>query len=832
MVLHNAKNHNIEIESENIKQSKEVLNYLQRLSALIGFKYNGKSILLYQYEKLRKPNKNSVLHHYLSRGEIAKKENNETPIFPFGVNLSQREAVKKALENSISIIEGPPGTGKTQTILNIIANVVNKGQSVAIVSGNNSATENVQEKLVNYGFGFMTSLLGNNKNKKDFFENGQSDPPDMNKWKMEGVEEKKLWEQLRNISEDLKILLEDQRKMAKLKEELSKLQLEQKYFEKSFKGKYIETNVYSFYKKWSKERIIKFITQLEGIEFSGEYKGLELKVKLLLQFGIFKHKVITESRDSIINSLKRDYYIKSIEDRKSKIEILEKKLENKNYQTLLKKYVAVSSYLFKAYLSRKYSNSKRRIEKYTFSNYKSKFQHFIKDYPVVLSTTNSILTSIPEDFLFDYVIIDEASQVDLVTGSLALACCKNIVIVGDVKQLPHIVPSEIAEISDELFISNRLDDAYNYSKHSIIASLMKLYKKTLPVTLLSEHYRCHPKIIGFCNEKYYDNKLVIMTEENEEDIPLKIYKTAPGNHARKTTYGESQGWYNTRQIEVVKDEILNADRQRYGEFSDVGIISPYRMHVIETNKHMQYSKLEVDTVHKFQGREKKTIIFTTVANEITRFIDDANLINVAVSRAVDELIIVTSDRLYKQLGSHLGDLIRYIEYNSFSSVIESKKVSVFDLLYTDYSDALLKYRSLSKNISKFKSENLMYSIIQEVLSLPEYKTFKCVVHIPLNTLVKNYINLTGEEQKFAKNPWSHVDFLIFNKLDKEALLAVEVDGVKYHRNNEKQQKRDKIKDEILAKINLPLLRIATNESGEKEKLIKMLREIVNDEVIR
>ena len=134
-------------------------------------------------------------------------------------------------------------------------------------------------------------------------------------------------------------------------------------------------------------------------------------------------------------------------------------------------------------------------------------------------------------------------------------------------------------------------------------------------------------------------------------------------------------------------------RQRYGNCSDVGIISPFRMHVTETNRHIQYPALEVDTVHRFQGREKKTIIFTTVANDITPFIDDANLINVAVSRAVDELIIVTSDRLFKQQGSYLGDLIRYIEYNSFSNVIESQKVSVFDLLYTEYSSALLKYRT-------------------------------------------------------------------------------------------------------------------------------------------
>lgn len=75
--------------------------------------------------------------------------------------MSQEKAVKVALENSISVIEGPPGTGKTQTILTIIANIVAKGKTVGVVSGNNSATSNVQEKMIKNGYGFITALLGN-----------------------------------------------------------------------------------------------------------------------------------------------------------------------------------------------------------------------------------------------------------------------------------------------------------------------------------------------------------------------------------------------------------------------------------------------------------------------------------------------------------------------------------------------------------------------------------------------------------------------------------------------------------------------------------------------
>lgn len=70
-----------------------------------------------------------------------KNEEKEFTIFPFGFNISQKQAVDKALENNLSIIEGPPGTGKTQTILNIIANAVIRGESVAVVSSNNSATK-------------------------------------------------------------------------------------------------------------------------------------------------------------------------------------------------------------------------------------------------------------------------------------------------------------------------------------------------------------------------------------------------------------------------------------------------------------------------------------------------------------------------------------------------------------------------------------------------------------------------------------------------------------------------------------------------------------------
>ena len=82
------------------------------------------------------------------------------------------EAVENAIGNQLSVIQGPPGTGKTQTILNIIANLLVAGKTVQIVSNNNSAVENVQEKLDSdkYNLGFIVAKLGKGENKKQFIE--------------------------------------------------------------------------------------------------------------------------------------------------------------------------------------------------------------------------------------------------------------------------------------------------------------------------------------------------------------------------------------------------------------------------------------------------------------------------------------------------------------------------------------------------------------------------------------------------------------------------------------------------------------------------------------
>lgn len=503
------------------------------------------------------------------------------------------------------------------------------------------------------------------------------------------------------------------------------------------------------------------------------------KLYNLFAYGIYSFKFYSNTPEEIICLLQQMYYDRKLQELRNEINQLSSRLNGYQFNKEIKQASKNAMKIFKAILIKRFNTGSIRplfAEDIIWKNTTT----FTKEYPVILSTTHSLRSCASENFMFDYVIIDEASQVDLVTGALALSCAKNAVIVGDVKQLPNVVSSETAQITDEIFKSYQLDGAYRYVDHSLLSSVVTLYED-IPKTLLKEHYRCHPKIIGFCNQKFYNNQLIILTDEKANDRPLLVYKTVKGNHAR--------GNFNQRQIDVIFEEIL--PQQNIDEaVQSVGIVSPYRLQTEELQKTIGTRNIEADTVHKYQGREKDVIILTTVANkvEVNDFVDNPNLINVAVSRAVNQLIVVVSEGSEKWTGTNIGDLVRYIKYNNFE-MIESQIYSVFDLLYHSYSNKLLEFIKRSKQVSEYQSENLMNELIEKVLSYPKFQHLGRVIHQPLKMLIRDTSILNVEEYRYA-----------------------------FHANNPKQLKRDKMKDEILRKYGIPILRLGTNESGEERRL--------------
>ena len=339
---------------------------------------------------------------------------------------------------------------------------------------------------------------------------------------------------------------------------------------------------------------------------------------------------------------------------------------------------------------------------------------------------------------------------------------------------------------------------------------MELVLPDTPQTLLREHYRCHPKIINFCNQQFYGGKLLIMTEDKGEEDVLQAIKTVPGNFCKDH--------YNQRQIDVIKDEIL----PKYSESdkASLGIIAPYNNQTDAIRA--QLSGIDAATVHKYQGREKDNIIISTVDNEITSFADDANMLNVAISRAKKKLAIVISGNEQPE-NSNLMALLKYIQYNNFT-VEESKVSSIFDFFYSKQTDAKFKFLKESNRISKYDSENAMNELLTQIFEEPKYSRFSFVFEMPLKDVVnKQFLGqLPQELSEFANRSWSHVDFTIYNRVTKEILFGIEVDGYNYHKKGTKQAERDIKKNQIFELIGLPLLRLSTKGSGEVSRIKEQL----------
>ena len=209
---------------------------------------------------------------------------------------------------------------------------------------------------------------------------------------------------------------------------------------------------------------------------------------------------------------------------------------NENYET---EYIHLSMIYFKKFLSEKYKGMRNL---YQSIDMKQNCKNFLVDYPVILSTTYSSRNTFADDFKFDYIIMDEASQIDVVTGTLALSSAKYAVIIGDEMQLPNVVKDEQRKQADEIFDRFSLDKGYSFSLNSFLSSVKRIILN-VPIVLLQEHYRCHPDIINFCNQKFYGGNLLIMTKRNDVKKHLLVLMTAPGQHCR--------GHYNQREIDAV-----------------------------------------------------------------------------------------------------------------------------------------------------------------------------------------------------------------------------------------------------------------------------------------
>ena len=776
--------------------------YLKKLATETGLMTEeGDNILSLQYGIIDVKRDNVPLAQYLGdKTKLATYRIPKTIYYPFGCNASQKKAVENALTNQVSVIQGPPGTEKTQTILNIIANLLLAKKSVLVVSNNNSAVDNVAEKLEKEGLGFLVAKLGSVENKEFFIANQQNYPL-MDNWKFEEVNSIK--QQVTQALKDVSLCFDGQSKYALLKSELDALLKETKYD--------IMHNEVSDNHKWLFNKPSKKLMSVRlqyGILMENSKKVSHFQMlKWSFALGFKIYKLLKSEPQTVIKAFESAYYVARKRELENELLSIENSLKTIDISQRVTDLRQLSLKVLKNSVAKRFTGERKR---FTLTSIKPQTEAFLKEYPVVLSTTYSAKACISKDMVFDYLIMDEASQVDIKTGALALSCAMNAVIVGDDKQLPNVVSQEEEIALNAIQSTYHVDEKYQATTNSFLQSCVKVLKDA-PVTLLREHYRCHPRIIDFCNQRFYNGELIAMTSDNNEGKVLQVIKTVPGNHAR--------GHFNQREIDVIIQEVM----PEYSTSDSVGIITPYRDQAIAINQAL--GKDVASTVHKFQGRECDAIIMSMVDNIPTDFSDDPNLMNVAISRAKTKLCIVVNGNEMPS-NSNLAQLISYIQYNNFE-VKESKIHSVFDILYKQYTAERLAYEVQSGKVSEYIQENIIYDTLVKAIDKVQMSNCDVVCHYPLSRLITDFNGLETQEIAFITNALSHVDFLVYNSITKKPLMTIEVDGWKYHNQSEVQQSRDKLKDNILSKYGLKPYRISTVDTVNVETIEEMLANNLN-----
>ncbi len=799
------------------RQAKSTFEYLRSVAAINPLKSedDGKPLLLRQYQNIDFVGDDRAAAVYLNPKNFqSARYIAPTLIFPFGCNASQQKAVQAAFEHQLSIIQGPPGTGKTQTILNIVANIIAQGKSVMVVSNNNSAITNVVEKLERYEMGFITALLGSRENKESFIAAQESEkciPASIGQWHDSKADHADYLQSIGTQSAALAEVFSKQERLALARQQLDALKIEAAHFQNEV---VVDTQT-TLRQSLSSIKLMELWLELQDIAEKRPYTGIFAKlfntIKNYLQtrklHKIFSGILTTISLQhfaKLIPIVQQQFYAVKQAEIIAEIEHLEQTLASVDTKQMMKRLQSDSMCYLRNVLYHQYGEEHDRP---VFTLH-SMGEEMIKEYPVILSTTFSSRTNFHKDVVFDYVIMDEASQISAETGVLALMCAKRAVIVGDSMQLPNVITEEDKVRLQAIAINNNIDERYDCATNSFLQSACRVLPD-IPQTLLREHYRCHPKIINFCNQKFYGGKLIIMTKDNGEPDVITAKRTVPGNHAR--------GKMNLREAEVITHEVLPT--LTYSD-DEIGVIAPYNSQVA-TLSQATGGRFDVATVHKFQGREKDAIIMSAVDDTITAFSDDPNLLNVAISRAKQRFCLVVSGNEQPK-DCNISDLLAYIEYNN-CTVSESSIHSIFDLLYDSYTDARRAYLKKYKRISEYDSENLTYAMLEDLLNgNMAYSHLGIVCHQPLRQLLRDVSRLDDKDKSYALHPATHIDFLLYNRVSKRPVLAIETDGYNYHKVGTTQSLRDNKKDRILETYGLPLLRLSTIGSEEQKRVEEKL----------
>jgi very-short-patch-repair endonuclease len=227
---------------------------------------------------------------------------------------------------------------------------------------------------------------------------------------------------------------------------------------------------------------------------------------------------------------------------------------------------------------------------------------------------------------FDLVVIDEASQCDIASALPLLYRAKRSVIIGDPMQLRHISaltrPRDSELQHKHGLVESRL--GWMYSVNSLFDVAASIVPSENLINL-RDHHRSHADIIGFSNEAFYEGKLRVATRYPQLNRPRAkepgiVWQDAKGTVIRPRDGGAQ----NAEEARAVVDALVDL-LVRCGYTGSVGVVTPFRAQaqllqsLVQTRRELDGvaagAELLVDTVHKFQGDERDVMFFSPVVSK-------------------------------------------------------------------------------------------------------------------------------------------------------------------------------------------------------------------------
>ena len=264
-----------------------------------------------------------------------------------------------------------------------------------------------------------------------------------------------------------------------------------------------------------------------------------------------------------------------------------------------------------------------------------------------------------ESGLFDLAIIDEAGQCSLAVALPLAYRAKRLAVIGDPYQLTPIVTlsdTRLQAIAESERFAD--DDLAHSGIHHKDGSTYRAFERALverddpqPI-VLDEHYRSHPHIARWFNREFYKGELTVLTDT--ATMPPDERSIGWIDVRGEARRGESGSWTNIAEAELVVHELADVIRNASGS---LGVVTPFAAQALLIRRLAHSDErlgeevlagvdFECGTAHRFQGAERDVIVFSAVlAPNITErtaaWVErERNLVNVAVSRARKSLIVV------------------------------------------------------------------------------------------------------------------------------------------------------------------------------------------------